>query len=264
MRVTCRMSEAAFELLAPTSSGCALICAEHAGIRVPRGLGSLGLSGEELYRHIGWDIGIEKTARLVHQSLGLPVLLGRYSRLVVDLNRPVHSKALIVEESDGTPIPGNLSLSTEERAERTASYYLPFHKILNTMITKHRPNSILSLHSFTPKLRRSGRPRRWHCGVLYDREISRDACLGRACLTHLKSIEGLIVGDNQPYRVEHDRDDSVPLHGELKGVPTVLLEIRNDLISDGEGQRRWSEIVTGLIRACLCSGVPARPLTAAA
>ena len=258
------MCDAPFEILAPKASDCALICAEHAGVRVPSSLGSLGLSPAELHRHIGWDIGIEKTARLVHRHLGLPVLLGRYSRLVVDLNRPVHSSECIIEESDGTPIPGNLNLSPEDRAERIADYYLPFHQILNALIAKHRPSAILSLHSFTPKLRRDGRPRRWHCGVLYDREVGREASLGRACLTYLKAIDGLIVGDNQPYRVEHDGDESVPLHGKLKGVPTVLLEIRNDLIADGEGQHRWSEIVNGLIRTCLYDGVSVRSLTAAA
>ena len=258
------MSDAPFEFLAPKSSDNALICAEHAGIRVPKSLGPLGLPPEELHRHIGWDIGIENTARLIHRDFGIPVLLGRCSRLVVDLNRPVHSKECIIEVSDGTLIPGNLNLSPERCAERIAQVYLPFHQTLSALIKEHRPAAMLCLHSFTPKLRLGGHRRRWHCGVLYDEEISAAASLGRACLNHLNAVEGLIVGDNQPYRVDHNGDDSVPLHGELKGVSTVLLEIRNDLISDSTGQRRWSKIVGGLIRDRLCAGVSTRSLTAAA
>ncbi len=258
------MPDAPFEILAPKSPGNALICAEHAGVGVPFALGSLGLPPDELRRHIGWDIGIEDTARLIHRDFGFPVLLGRCSRLVVDLNRPVHSKECIVEASDGTPIPGNLNLPPERRAERIEQYYLPFHRTLYALIQNHRPAAMLCLHSFTPKLRCGGARRRWHCGVLFDKEVSRGARFGRACLAHLNAVEGLVVGDNEPYSVDHGGDGSVPLHGELKGVSTVLLEIRNDLICDSAGQCRWAKIVGGLIRTCLCAGVPARQPAAAA
>ncbi len=224
-----------------------LLCAEHSGVFVPPRLKQMGLPSHELRRHIGWDIGICRTVRRLHAATGLPAVLGHVSRLVVDLNRPAHSDELILECSDGTPIPANRRLTHEERNSRISDYYLPFHRALNEMIALHRPKILLCIHSFAPKLRTAGFARPWHCGVLFDRQAE----LGRACIACLKRHGDLVVGENQPYRVDHDCEHPVPLHGELKGVPTVLLEIRSDQIRDAAGQDLWAGIIAEMISECL-------------
>ncbi len=220
-----------------------LLCAEHSGVHVPSHLNEMGLPPSELHRHIGWDIGIDGTARNLLRATGLPTILGQVSRLVVDLNRPVHSAECIPEYSDNTCIPANQGLSHGERERRLQTYYLPFHRALNNLIKYHRPKILLCLHSFTPQLRAQPYPRPWHCGVLFDRNVE----LGNHCLNYLRALGGLHVGENQPYRVDHNDHRSVPLHGELKGIPTLLLEIRNDLIEDRVGQERWASIIASLV-----------------
>ncbi|MCY3877726.1 MAG: N-formylglutamate amidohydrolase [Rhodobacteraceae bacterium] len=247
-------TEQPFEILKPRGSADILICVEHAGKEMPPDFDNLGLPQSEIDRHIGWDIGVGEVARAMHQQLGQPLILGRYSRLVVDLNRPVHSAECISARSDGTDVPGNRDLTPAEKLQRMNRYYRPFHLAVSRLITSLRPKVLLSVHSFTPKLRQLGVHRPWHCGVLYDENVP----LGMSCLRHLADIPGLVVGDNEPYRVDHTADVPLPLHGELKGVPSVLVEIRNDVITGAAGQRRWAEILSRLVDSCLLNPVGGR------
>jgi predicted N-formylglutamate amidohydrolase len=59
-------------------------------------------------------------------------------------------------------------------------------------------------------------------------------------LALLKAEPGLIVGDNEPYFVSDDTDYTIPAHGERRGIPHALIEIRQDLIAGEQGQRDWA------------------------
>ncbi len=245
-----------YSILPPTRPPELLLVSEHASARLPDSLGTLGLPVEDLLRHIGWDIGVSEIAKRVHSELGQPTLLGAYSRLLIDLNRPVWSPELILACSDTTMVPGNRGLSQTEREARINQYYLPFHKALTHLIRRYRPKAMLCIHSYTSVLKSCPAPRPWHCGVLYDMHVG----LGQACLNFLRQIPGLVVGDNQPYRVDHAAEVPIPLHGELKGVPTVLLEIRNDLITKRAGQLQWTEIISAMVTKCVLPHFESRPL----
>ncbi|HVA13214.1 MAG TPA: N-formylglutamate amidohydrolase, partial [Stellaceae bacterium] len=64
-----------------------VILCDHAGNRLPRALGTLDLSQDELGRHIAWDIGAGAVAARLGALLDAPVVQQRYSRLVIDCNR---------------------------------------------------------------------------------------------------------------------------------------------------------------------------------
>ena len=53
-------------------------------------LGDLGLPESELTRHIAWDIGIAGVAEMLSKHLDAHLIAQRYSRLVIDCNRPPH------------------------------------------------------------------------------------------------------------------------------------------------------------------------------
>ncbi len=61
---------------------------DHYGRLIPRKMGDLGLPAEELTRHIAWDIGIAGVAKTLSQHLDAQLIAQRYSRLVIDCNRP--------------------------------------------------------------------------------------------------------------------------------------------------------------------------------
>ena len=63
----------------------------------------------------------------------------------------------------------------------------------------------------------------------------------------LSAEDGLVVGDNEPYRVTDLTDYTVPVHGERRGLPHVEIEIRQDQIADPAGQTAWAERLARLL-----------------
>src|SRR5687767_13749835 len=57
---------------------------DHAGRRVPRALGDLGLAAEHFERHIAYDVGIAPVARRLAAAFDAPLVAQTYSRLVID------------------------------------------------------------------------------------------------------------------------------------------------------------------------------------
>src|SRR5690606_2704476 len=88
---------------------------------------------------------------------------------------------------------------------------------------------------FTPSM--NGDDRRWHAGVLYQR----DPRFAHALLDALQGEGDLVVGDNEPYAVSDQTDYAIPVHAERRGLPHVELEIRQDLIAEPAGQQAWAE-----------------------
>ena len=54
---------------------------------------------------------------------------------------------------------------------------------------------------------------------------------------------------NQPYRIEDDSDYTIPVHGERRGLPHVLIEIRSDLIAEAAGVGRWTALLADALAA---------------
>src|SRR5690348_8213042 len=72
-----------------------LFTCDHYGRLIPRTLEQLGLPESELSRHIAWDIGIAGTASALAASLNAHLIGQRYSRLVIDCNRPLRAVSSI-------------------------------------------------------------------------------------------------------------------------------------------------------------------------
>ena len=236
-----------FDYLPARSPSPIFVTVEHAGVKVPKQLNRLGLPVDELKRHIGWDIGVDGVAREMHRILGLPTLLGRFSRLLVDLNRAPEASVCIWESSDGTAIPANQRMSDKAKTDRIEWFHKPYHEACSMLIQAMKPKALLSIHSYTPKLRVDGFDRPWHCAVLYGRAWG----LARECIEYLESVGNFIVGDNMPYRIGTTGVYSLPVHGDEIDIPMVVVEIRQDLVADTNDQRKWAGIISGMAWACL-------------
>lgn len=226
----------AFDIVNAGGAGTAVLVCDHASNRVPRRLGTLGLTPEQLADHIGWDRGAAEVARRLSAHLDAPLVLSGYSRLVIDCNRQLAHAGSVAQHSSGVPIPGNLGLDPAERDSRVASLFQPYHQAIARVLDArvHRPSVLLSIHSFTPSL--LGQERPWPVGVSFLRD-GRFAELMRRAL--IPRVEGL-VGDNEPYPVEADVDYAIPVHGEGRGLPSVMIEIRNDGLAMPEGVEAWA------------------------
>ena len=224
-------------------SSVVLVC-DHASNRVPRRLGNLGLNAAQLADHISWDPGAADVARHLSAHLDAPLVLSGYSRLVIDCNRPLGSAESIAEQSAGVPVPGNRGLSLAKRENRIDTLFRPYHDAIARLLDgrSQRPNLLLSIHSFTPML--NGQPRPWQIGVSYwhNREF---AAMLRAVLARSGDFT---VGFNEPYPIEADVDYTIPVQGEGRGLPSAMIEIRQDGIRTAEGVALWAERLAGAYR----------------
>jgi len=221
-----------------TISPWVFLC-EHAGKRIPHSLGMLGLPQKEIDRHIGWDIGILDVATSLSNALDAPLFFQRYSRLVIDCNRPLTSDVLIPEKSDNTLIPVNMNLSEKERTARINDIWKPYQNTIQNYLEKQpRPGPVvISLHSFTPVFQGQKRP--WHIGLLFNR-FSDTALMLKHWLNTRDPL--LNIGLNHPYDVSDKDDYTIPVFGEQMGFAHVLVEIRQDLIEKKETRKKWVDL----------------------
>lgn len=219
---------------------------EHAGRAVPRALGDLGIPAEEMDRHIAYDVGAEGVARGLAERLDAGLILQRYSRLVIDCNRPLEAKDCIVKQSDGTVIPSNADVSDRERQRRYVEIHQPLHEAIAVALDQRqatgRPLVLVSVHSFTPIMRATGAVRDFELGLLYNRDAR---FAERLAETFGAANADVTVKLNAPYHVDDVSDYTIPVHGERRGIPHVLLEVRNDLINDARGQQEWADRLAG-------------------
>ena len=215
-----------------------LLTSDHYGNTIPRILGDLGLPASELTRHIAWDPGIAGVADALSKHLDAHLIAQRYSRLVIDCNRPPQAPSSIPRLSEATVIPGNEGLGGDAAATRRKAIFDPYHRRIAEVIDRRLRDGVatvlVSLHSFTPVYAGVARP--WHIGTLYHR----DTRLPPLLLERLRAETGLVVGDNEPYAVDDATDYTIPVHGEARGLMNTGIEIRQDLIADPAGQREWA------------------------
>jgi predicted N-formylglutamate amidohydrolase len=265
MRMTDR-STAGFTLLADDEPPAALeerrqgrsnfvIVVDHAGARIPRSLENLGLPASELTRHIAWDIGALGLARRMSAILDAPLVAQNYSRLVIDCNRDPGVATSIPQLSEWVSIPGNLDLSEAEIAARRAEVFEPYHEHIRALLDERkaagRRTILVAQHSMTDIYK--GATRDMHAAVLYNR----DRRFAGLVLEMLRRERDLTVADNEPYFVSDATDYTIPQHGEVRGLPHVEIEIRQDLVKEEAGQAVWAERVARALRAAEAAFWPA-------
>jgi predicted N-formylglutamate amidohydrolase len=238
-----------------SGNGPYVIICEHASNRIPKALGTLGLGASDLKRHIAWDPGALDVASGIARRLGGALYHQRYSRLVIDCNRDPELADAITAFSENTPIPGNLNLSLEDRACRIDEVWKPFQEGLERLLDErraaHRPTALVTVHSFTPIYRGVSRP--WHVGVISTDKRS----LAESMLSGLRREPALVVGDNEPYSPKDNVDYTIRRHGRDRGLPHVMIEIRNDLLAREAGRGEWVARLAGLLGAVDMAGMAA-------
>jgi predicted N-formylglutamate amidohydrolase len=232
-------------VLRESGSSAFFLTVDHAGRRLPRRLGDLGLPESELVRHIAWDIGIAGVTERLSQIFDATAVMQIYSRLVIDCNRTTDVESSMPVISETTPIPGNVDIAADERNARIEEIYRPYvtrvGSLLDAREAAGRKTILIAMHSFTPVFKGVARP--MHVGVLFNR----DKRLGHALLDVLRDEKGIVSADNEPYAVSDTSDYGIPVYGEQRGLAHVELEIRQDLIAEETGQAEWAERLARLL-----------------
>lgn len=226
-----------------------LLVADHASPFFPAAMNQLGLANWVLERHVAWDIGSDQLARCLADALDAQAVLAGFSRLIVDANRKPDDPTAFAEVSDGIAIPGNIDLDEAQKALRMQSFFKPYHGAIATRLNRFRSQQIvpafISIHTCTPVFDRVVRP--WHIGVMWDR----DPRIAVPLMENLRAMDGVCIGDNEPYSGRHPHDFTVDFHAEPAGLPHVGIEVRQDLVSDDRGARKWAGILAAALRPLL-------------
>ncbi|MGJ8562677.1 MAG: N-formylglutamate amidohydrolase [Alphaproteobacteria bacterium] len=198
---------------------------DHASKYIPDDLNNLGLTGDDLTRHIAWDIGTEVIVRHLCEHFGCAGQLAGASRLVIDLNRDTEMLSSIPVESDGTAIPGNAGIDVDERQRRIDTYHTPYHAALDCALAGYDDPLVISMHSFTPKPH-LGEVRGVDIGLLVKHdEESAEALAGMFMLMG----QNFRVAMNEPYSA-HALNYTIDTSVASRGFRHLAIEINQRLI----------------------------------
>lgn len=218
---------------------------DHASNHIPEQLAGLGLSETLLHRHIGWDIGALDVSKALSDNLDAPLVYTKFSRLVIDCNRPPFEISSIPEEIHGIPVPGNKDLSEEAVRQRIEDIFMPYHQAIDKALSFHKRMKkhifLFAVHSYTPVLKGIARP--WPIGITFEYPSAFSTFL----LRELRSFDVHPIGENEPYPVTPEGDYGLFRHGNNKGIDSVLLEIRQDYLEHDDTKNSIIHMLTTVL-----------------
>jgi len=219
--------------------GPACVVCEHAASAIPAQLADLGLAPEHRLSHAVWDIGAAALAQQLAARLNAPLVTAGHSRLVLDLNRPPDAPDAMPEMTEVIPVPGNRGLCETARAARIDALYQPFHDTVAAMLDAVAAPVLITVHSFTPVWK--GQARSAEIGLLHDA----DPGLAEAMLD--RAAGGFDVKLNVPYSASDGVTHTLARHGTARGIPNVMIEVRNDLLADDTAIGRMADVLSAML-----------------
>lgn len=180
-----------------------ILTCEHASNAVPRYLEVRFQNRRSiLSTHRAWDEGAVEIARALHRKLDAPLVEGRFTRLVVDLNRSRNHRKVFSEFTK--------PLSDDLKGRILSEIYEPFRNDCHARISKmfakspSRPVLHFSVHSFVPIL--NGERRNCDIGLLYDPSLERESYFAHSLRRNLeRHLQPEVrIRMNYPYRGTSD------------------------------------------------------------
>ena len=235
----------------PRSLSELLITCEHATNRLPfrRGVGRIQRT--ILNSHWGWDVGAWELSVDLARRLGAGAIGGRWSRLLLDLNRRADDPTLLRQWAGDVELPWNVGLAPADVERRVTNYHTPYHAELDRLILRRLVRGVrpllFAVHSFTPCL--NGRERGFEIGVLYEHHPGPAHRLGRA----LREA-GLSVRYNRPYSGMAGMMYAVDRHGSHHGLTCIELEVNHEILRGAVAVRRLGKLVAAAVQKLLLEG----------
>ncbi|KAL6069597.1 N-formylglutamate amidohydrolase [Balamuthia mandrillaris] len=258
--------EEAYEVLLPPSSSARsslpytmVLTCEHASMRLPSPYAWPQEDQRLVGTHWSYDPGSEDLTRELSAATGAAGVLSRFSRLLVDPNRPrdLSSPTLFRDIADSQPVLLNKGLSPEEKNSRLTRYYDPYHAALSQLVEQAQPRLLLSVHSFTPEY--EGQKRSMEIGVLFTEDEELATCANQ----HLNDLSYKSVL-NEPWSGKAGFMNSADQHCKAfnntkakKTCSALMLEIRQDLITRPEWRAKLCQDLSELLGSARFSRIVA-------
>jgi predicted N-formylglutamate amidohydrolase len=225
-----------------------VLACDHASNRIPEPHGDLGLTLVQRLMHVAWDPGALAVALELSDLLDAPLVHSTVSRLVIDCNRDVDAIDLCPKISERTAIPGNEGLSDEDRAFRVARYHRPFHDAIDAVLSARaaagRETILATVHSFTPVYKDQHRP--WPIGLIHATDPTFTAALRDSLAADEPALN---IGWNEPYSALNGVTFTLEHHGDGRGLPATMIEIRHDEILEPAGVSHWARRLARCLEA---------------
>jgi predicted N-formylglutamate amidohydrolase len=216
-----------------------VLACDHASNRIPPEYGDLGLSLVQRLTHIAWDPGALAVALQLSEQLDAPLVSSTVCRLVIDCNRAPDAVDLVPTISERTEIPGNADISADECELRLAQFHAPFHAAIDALLEQRaaddRETVLVTVHSFTPVYKDIHRP--WPIGLIHGTDERFTAALRDALLADDPTLN---VGWNEPYSALNGVTYTLEHHGDGRGLPSTMIEIRHNEILEPAGVALWA------------------------
>lgn len=228
----------AFEVIAGRGPSRLLLSCEHADNRLPA---AWAWSAEDAWireTHWAYDIGAASLTREIARLAGAPAVLAKFSRLLIDPNRPLASDTLIRETAEGRGVHLNERVDERERSQRVA-YWEAYHGAFAEMASQPECEVIFAVHSFTDSY--EGSVRDFEIGVLFDR----DEDLARELAASISEIASTRL--NEPYSGKEGLIYAAERHADAHGRQAVEIEVRQDRIVDPSFRARLARMVTRVL-----------------
>lgn len=188
-----------------------LFTCEHASNAIPLRYKKLFANKDKiLATHRGFDHGTELLGKALGKSFRAPVIYGKFSRLLVDLNRSKGHKTAFSEMTR--------MLSREEKKEILLHFHYPHWNAVETLIAKKIQEGFtvvhIGIHSFTPVL--FNEVRNAEIGILYNSRNKKEAAFAVSWQNALRRQSTHRVRRNYPY------------DGKMDGLSTGMRKIFSD------------------------------------
>lgn len=225
-----------------------LFLCDHATPFIPRAMQKLGVEDHHLNRHVAYDIGIKAVTEGLANHFGARAIFSNFSRLIVDPNRKLDNETLIPEVSDGCAVPANMNLCPKEREARLQTFYWPYQNTIATtldrMLDAGQVPVIISMHSMTHEM--NGEPRPWMISALWNED-------DRIPVPFMERLQarGIPCGDNVPYSGRDGHGYTMETHADKRGLPNLLIEVRQDLIGHEAGVAEWTATLAEVLEETL-------------
>lgn len=236
----------AFEAVIPSNGRARLLLTcEHASNRLP---GPWAWQPEDEWlreTHWAWDIGAAAMTRALAERLEGAAVLARFTRLLVDPNRPPEAPDLFLEQAEGRRVALNRDLTDAERRGRVARYHRPLHAAIDRVAESCRPALLVAIHSFTPVW--DGVPREVEVGVLHSDQPE----LAARWAEELRAGSDYEVRINEPYSGERQLIYSVYTHAQTGGMPGLELELNQRLLIDRDSRAALTGLLSEVLSGTL-------------
>jgi len=212
----------AFEAISGSPRSPLFLTCEHASERLPDGYAWPPADLRLVGTHWAFDPGAAELVDELAAALDAPAVLSRFSRLVVDPNRPADADTLFRTEAEGLPVELNRSVDEAEAARRLARFHRPYHDAIDARLAVHAAEVLFSVHTFTPVY--EGQVRRVEVGVLFDTQEELAVAAAKAI-----AAAGFATALNEPYSGRAGLIYAAERHAGAHGRKALELEVRQDL-----------------------------------